>query len=310
MSRGIIEERKKSEKVSVVSKTEYVELKRHYYETEEVRDKGLTKVIFEFSNPDLVVVLKNQHIKLYDRKRVEGAVEVLRKLEEKNLIKINLQERYSEFDRTKLYYTKTTLKKRGWTDNLINDFLILPDTTRPNFHHFSRHRIKFYLINRVHFIEELEEFVQYTKKKFGMSLKERRTEAQHIDKAQELELDAKAKVENLKKVRKWKPKIEQTNLSYDELKKIAYESYEELPDYIKYINGKITVVEESDEEFFDRILLNYIRNYLTDYDRFINVLRRGKTVKIEVNEKLGKEIVKYYPFLADACKRRIEYISN
>ncbi|MHA1302606.1 MAG: hypothetical protein ACTSPI_02745 [Candidatus Heimdallarchaeaceae archaeon] len=175
MIRKILENRKAFKKEElIVSQSEYIELKEYYFQSEEVRDKGLTKTIFEFSNPDLVVVLKNQHIKLYNKKRVEGAVEVLRKLEEKNLIKINLQESYGEFDRTKSYYTKTALKKRGWTDKLIQDFLILPDTTRPNFHHFSRNRIKLYLQSRVHSIEESDEFIQYIEKRFCMTLEERR----------------------------------------------------------------------------------------------------------------------------------------
>ncbi|HUT81367.1 MAG TPA: hypothetical protein VMZ29_09215 [Candidatus Bathyarchaeia archaeon] len=321
-----------TENAIVVSKFENDELKKYYYNTEEVREKGLTKTLFEYSNPDLIVILNYQHIKLYDKKRVEGAYEVLRNIEEKNLTNFNFHESYGKLDRTESYYTKTALKKRGWTDKLIEDFLILPDAIRQNFHRLSRNKIKFYLHNRVGSIEESEEFIQFIGKKFGMSLEERRliTNARNFAKReayksrlqinrkqliddyvlQEIERNKKLKKENLYELKKWKPKIKGYDLTYNELMKLACGSFNELPDYIKYdIEGK-PLINETEKEFFDRIILNYVRHHLTDYDKFLSKLNYASNIKIDANEKINKEIIKYYPFLEEACERRINALKS
>jgi len=195
----------------------------------------------------------------------------------------------------KTHYTKTTLiKHRGWTEKAIKLFLGEHDKEGRNPYYSSASPTKLYLIKRVEKKEKSKEFKDFKNK--NNSRKN----------------GSKKSIETKKK------KITEfiTNLNIDIkkqkfsiIKKEAIESYNEFKEDISFEIGfdfqKATL--SSDKQFLNRIIVNYIRHNLSEYDYRLQEIF-GKVGKQEayklLNKKIYNKIAEIYPQLKQECNNQ------
>jgi hypothetical protein len=189
----------------------------------------------------------------------------------------------------KKYISKAGLKARGWTDSMIRRLLGDPDLTVRNPYYRKAPEMKLYLIERVNRIEGSDIFLELKEK----SMK-RREAMKKVAKMKESEL--------LKYVDSIEIEVEKMEI--EKIKKLAIENYNFHQGEIDHIENMIFSEKDLDNAFLSRIMVNYIRHNLTNYEDLLEELE-GKVGKInayiKLKNKILKKIAEVYPDLKDEC---------
>lgn len=202
---------------------------------------------------------------------------------------------------TCIYFTKTKLKERGWTDSLIKKFLPNPDKEIKNPHYKSAPSIKLYEENRIKELEKSSSFkimfVDVVKKKVS------------AQKAVETKKEKLINYINLLE-------FELVTLEKDLLYQKAIQHYNDYQNYLDNLNGernnwesnqKATI--KSEKIFLNRLAVNYARHQLTHYEDILEDVfgKVGKrTAYMEINKKIYDVIGQKYPFLKEECDKQLE----
>lgn len=196
------------------------------------------------------------------------------------------------------HLTKKALKTRGWTDKAIDLFLKTHDKEAKNPVFRTASPMKLYLIERVEKVEQTKEFQDFQTKN-----KSKREGSQKAVETKKKNL--------LNEINNWKIKLEHKDLrvieknaiySYNQFKQErSDESEEGNYDFIP-ANSK------SDRIFLNRIIVNYLRHNLSDYDSKLgDVFGRVGTSEAYriINEKIYSKIADVYPELKDECDNQL-----
>lgn len=182
----------------------------------------------------------------------------------------------------KINYSKL-IKERRWTKKLIEKYLPEPCELKENPFYKSAAPMKLYLIEKIIEIEKDERFKEDFKK-----AKKRSATAKKIVEKKEMEtIDL---INNIT--------INIENIDEEIIKANAIFNYEMWNDCIVY---------NADENFYNRIMVNYIRHNLTKYDDVIESLFRkvGKQkAYILLKNKTLDKIAEKYSLLKDECERQ------
>ncbi len=187
------------------------------------------------------------------------------------------------------FLIKTDLKKRGWTDSLVQRFLPEPDETRVNPHYRSGPPMRLYRLKRVKSVEKRRDFQAALAKatqrrkgaKSGVETKRKKT---------------MTKIEGLQ--------IKVARFSRKELIRRACESYNnrniERPD-------ASCATPRSESDFLERICVNYLRHEATEYDSHLDGTSGavGKSAAYDLlKEHVLDAIAEEYPWLSPECMRQ------
>ena len=183
------------------------------------------------------------------------------------------------------FYMKKELKQRGWTDRLIKQYLGNPDQTKVNMHYQSGPPICLYDADRVHVAESQQDFIK------ECELVTQRRQAAQAGNATKRD-----------KMRKQLDAVQITvpELDSDRLTHLAVEHYNSSV----FGTGRPSAKLDSDEDFLDRIRVNYLRHVLTNYHAILQATA-GKVgaedAYIEIKERILDAIAEVYPELSAEC---------
>ena len=192
--------------------------------------------------------------------------------------------------------TASGMKERGWTDKLIRDYYPTPYATKKNPVYASASPMKFYSINEVERIENLPEYKAKLDK-----LKEGKQKRQAAA-SKAVETKTKSTLEIVKSTKIGVIKIKNKYLLRDAID--AYNDFNCERGRFESIASK-----NSDKEFLDRIVVNYVRHNLTEYDYTLYqlVAKTGKSkAYVLLNEKIYSAIAEVYPHLKHECDRQLQ----
>jgi len=188
---------------------------------------------------------------------------------------------------SKIYYTKTTLKKeRGWTDKNISVFLGQHDLERPNPTYKNASPMLLYLIEKVVKVEDSAEFKTRSKTRQKGAQKAVETKTKKIlDYINGLTITLEV-------------------LNHNEVIKKSCEHYN---DRQMEINSYYFASPSSDILFLHRICVNYLRHCCSSYEynlwRIFGKVGVGPAYVI-LKIKILTEIARVYPILKDECDRQ------
>lgn len=194
-------------------------------------------------------------------------------------------------------FTMTQLKQRGWTEALVKKFLDAPDATRPNPHYKSAAPMRLYTASRVGAVELCEDWRRAAERsrvrsEAGKAVASRKA-AELVDRAEQLPITI-------------------TRLPLDQLQKRAIASYNAFHEELLWERGHDyeRADAKSDPAFLSRITVNYIRHYLTTYDRHLQEVagRIGVSLAIAtIRRRIYAAICATYPEYAEECQRQIQF---
>lgn len=187
------------------------------------------------------------------------------------------------------------LSVRGWTKKLIEDFYPIPFARKKRYG--SSVLIKLFSLEEVVKIENDPLF----KVRFDMVLKQRENRKNGSQKA--IETKTKKIVELIESINISVISVKQKDLVAD-----AVDSYNEFQLDRGNYNGTATL--KCDKEFLDRIVVNYIRHNLTEYDEGLDLLykRVGQQKAYQLlREKVFSAIAKAYPNYKNECSKQLLY---
>ncbi len=196
----------------------------------------------------------------------------------------------------KEYYSKTTLiKYRSWTEKAIKLFLGKHDKEGKNPYYASASPTKLFLIKRVEKKEKTKDFKDFKNKN------------ENKKKGSEKAVKTKKKkiinfIDNLN--------IQVKKEDFKIVKQGAIESYNKFKEDISFEIGfdfqKATL--NSDKQFLNRIIVNYLRHNLSEYDYRLQEIF-GKVGKQEayklLNKKIYDKISEVYPQLKQECLNQL-----
>ncbi len=194
------------------------------------------------------------------------------------------------------FFTKTQLKERNWTDASIQMFLHSYDSESINPMYRSAPTVKLYLQERVKEAEKLDEFKLWLEKS-----KVRKISAQ---KAVVTKEDALLSIVN-----SWSIKIEQCT------DKIIIHSAVNDYNYFKSSREDFEsfATVNSDKSFLNRIVVNYLRHQLTEYDNKLDEIA-GKVgvdkAYLLLNKKIYTKIAETYPKYKQECSNQLDRKNN
>lgn len=191
-------------------------------------------------------------------------------------------------EKESIFLTKTNIINRtGWSKTLADRLLGDPDKTKK--HSTYKTMISLYKEDRVLEIEKTSDFISHQVK-----LSKRREAAKKAVKTKKERLINEIESMDVKIV----------SMSMKHVRKQAINAYNEW----NIFEGKFAS-DKDDQDFLDRITVNYIRHELTDYDQTLYELS-GKTGSFEARELIWKKIFgaicKTYPALEKECQRQLE----
>ncbi|MFB5652819.1 hypothetical protein ACE5IS_19435 [Leptospira wolffii] len=182
------------------------------------------------------------------------------------------------------YLSISKIKERsGWSPAARKKFLGEPDKEYPNPHGLSSAPVKLFSIKRIEEIESSELFVEFARKNKKRIL----GAIKAVEKKKEI---------LRKKIQETEFKIEA--LPIRELFKRAFYHYNH---YQTFLGSERQVSVSSDKSLKKRLILNYVRHRLTNYDDVLLELRRkvGKErAYSELRNKLDQVILETYSWLA------------
>ena len=194
------------------------------------------------------------------------------------------------------FVSKSTLKSRGWTDKSIESFLKKPDKTTKNPYYTSASPMKLYLTSRVLVAEQSGEYIAFQKvsnKRKASSLKATQTKKKQL-------------LQRIKECR-----IELERKSPTEVKQDAIVSYNDFKEQMLWEREHeyTPATENSDDEFLNRITVNYLRHNLSNYDdQLAAIFGRvgvGDAYAI-LNEKIYAKIAETYPHLREETEKQLK----
>lgn len=199
------------------------------------------------------------------------------------------------------YYSKSTLKIRGWTDKAIELFLKQHDKEGRNPYYSSASPVKLYLITRVEDAEKTKVFKEFQEK----SKKRKEGSKQAVVTKKE---NMYSYINNIN--------IDIEKEDYNTILKEAINSYNDFKQEIVWDNVDFEFQKasiNSEKSFLKRILVNYIRHQLTNYDIEIETIF-GKVGKSEaykiLNKKIYTKIAEIYPPLKEECNKQLSQKQN
>lgn len=195
-----------------------------------------------------------------------------------------------------MYYNKSQLKKRGWTDSIIKKMSLTPDLLKQNPFYKKASQMKLYLTKSIEELENTEQFIKLIEK----SAKRKKSAIKSVEKKTNNLINY---VESLK--------ITVQKISLERLKKYAIANYNDFESHKSAWdhNYEPNYYEPNDydSDFLARIQVNYIRHQLTSYDKELKGML-GKTGKCKAYEILKNrvldEIAKQYPTLENECQKQ------
>jgi len=194
------------------------------------------------------------------------------------------------------YFNKTQLKERNWTDTAINKFLLFPDGEKINPVCRSAPKMKLYLQDRVFRIENSEDFRRWLNKSFDRKKS-----------AQKAVLSKKESL--IQQVNNWT--IDVSEHSYVDILKLTVDNYNEFKTSIEDYESIATI--NSDKMFLNRIVVNFLRHQLTEYDNRLHEIA-GKTgirkAYLILNRKIYDKIAEIYPEYKEECIRQLNRKSS
>lgn len=182
--------------------------------------------------------------------------------------------------------SRAELRERGWTDAAIRRFLGEPDQSRPNPHYRRAAPMRLYSAARVHSVETSEAFAAW----LDASTK-RSARAKVVSDVRRAEL--------LASIDAWNPRV--VVLRHEQVRRLAVEAYNERD------GNEWGASEQDDPVFVERIMLNYVRHELTDYEEKLATLRRRPGTREAYErgrQRLAESILEHYPLLRAAYERQ------
>jgi hypothetical protein len=184
--------------------------------------------------------------------------------------------------------TFSKLEKRGWTKALIKRILGDPDEVKLNPYRRSGPRMRLYETKRVEQAEASPEFLEAQEKR-----KPKREAAQKglATKKQKI-------ADYVKKVKIKVPKLPKKELIQQACQ-----------DYNARSKGDNWASEHADQEFLERISVNYLRHCLTSYEDELRKIAgrvNADEAYLELKEKVLDAIAKRYKWLGDECCLQVE----
>lgn len=192
------------------------------------------------------------------------------------------------------YLCKSDLKARGWTESLINKHLEPQDKTRTNPRYSSSAPMLLWLLERVERAEASEEF-----KAAQEGRASRRAAAQRAVETKRA------------RVRTWLDalKVSVPKMGMKKLVLRACDSYNAMRSARFLVSGYLSdpADENSDQDFLDRICVNYLRHELTCYERHLGEIagKVGATDSyLELKDKVLDAIAEAYSELGVECLKQ------
>jgi hypothetical protein len=177
-----------------------------------------------------------------------------------------------------MYITLSDLKKRGWTDNIIQKMQLQPDKVVKNPCFSKAPPMKLFLISQVENCEKTEQFAALVDKS-----KRRKIGASKAVKTKTKKLFAFIDSVEIKVQFVPEPLLTEKAIH-------AYNTWQNnRPSVINGNNEGFYADINSDSSFLDRIKSNYIRHNLTNYDEILEEIK-GKTGITEVYPELKKRV--------------------
>ena len=176
-----------------------------------------------------------------------------------------------------IHVGRPTLKSRGWTDGLINRFLLEPDETAVNPHYKSGPPRKLYLLKRVEKVERSKKFI---------AAKEEAAKRQ-ASSAVGVETKRRKMEQYLETV-----VIEVPFIKRVELRRLALEHWNAIRDYDWEAGESPT--------WLDKITVNYLRHQLTRYEEELDAIAGKVALRdayLTLSQKVFDAISDAYPDL-------------
>lgn len=187
--------------------------------------------------------------------------------------------------------TSTGLADRGWSRELIDQFLPEPDMVKRNPVFRSAAPMRLYALKRVKRIERTKAFIAANEKMRARRLAAVVSASKRA--AQLAELVANIAIPVAEGMSR-STLVKRACTSYNDHKFDRYEDY-------------APATPNSDTAFLDRICVNYLRHDCTDYDAIISELH-GKVGRSEayeiVRNRVLTRIAEVYPYLAAEAERQ------
>jgi hypothetical protein len=178
------------------------------------------------------------------------------------------------------------LKQRGWNNELIDRLLGEPDEEIVNPHYRSGPRMRLYRIERIERAENTSGFREANARREARREAARKALATKEKRIQEYVSDVIIKVPRMSK---------------EKLVRSACANYNALG------RGEIWASENSDQQFLERICVNYLRHCLTEYDKHLTVIA-GKVgvgdAYVELKIRILHAISDKHGWLLQECIRQ------
>lgn len=189
------------------------------------------------------------------------------------------------------HITVTELKKRGWTDTIIRDYLGEPDRYETNYRYRSAAPIRLYHRERAEIVERSDIWPLLMKK----AIHRKAAATRAVETKRQVMLDHLDEVV-----------INVPLLPPDVLIACACQHYNTRQIDMGDLDGQ-KATPDSSPLFIDRITVNYLRHVLSEYDKQLEEVF-GKVgiaeAYREINRKVYAAIRDAYPTLASECWRQ------
>lgn len=194
------------------------------------------------------------------------------------------------------YVTAGVLKERGWTESLIKRFMPEPCMTIPNRVYRSAPPYRLYREGRVADVEATGLWQQAASVARDRGARAKRA----------TETKREALLETIRRLEIKVPQIER-----DELIERACDSYNshKLGLYLERGYEYTPASKDSNPQFLERLMVNYLRHEMTDYERLLarTYGRVGvRAAYYEIAKKVYDAIARAYPDLFDECDRQLK----
>jgi len=214
------------------------------------------------------------------------------------------------------YLTQKSIIERGWSNRLIDKYLITPDKEKTNPHYRSGPKMKLYLLSRIEEVESLEEFKEeYIKvqkrKQSGKKASEthkNKLEQYLLEWLDNMEINIKIPSMSVEQLLK-KAILHYNDIHYEKImsgekERISFNINDVL------INNFIDIeCEDSDILFLRRISVNYLRHSFNDYDLLLeetNIKYWKQEAYLKMKNYILDRIVEKYPYLKKSIQNIIE----
>ncbi len=198
------------------------------------------------------------------------------------------------------HFTKSQVKERGWTETMIRSFLPEPDETKTNPRYKNAPPMKLFLKERVIEIEATKPFMKM------VISSERRKKISKEAAKKTVETKKQRLLEAVEAIEITVPTVD-----IDVLRRRAISDHNERQSDSGRFDSFAS--EDSMPDFLARIMVNYLRHEMTDYERELHKIE-GKTGKneacIKLKERYLKKIGEKYPGLIAECDRQAVQTSD